>query len=107
MGRPPKIKSPVGLDAALRVCMRKKRVEHRQEIFRAGRTVLIARLKREPTGEEIDAELRLYREPNFDAANCTPGFWEYLPEFVPVYEKQKRLKKAQCAASKRLSKENR
>ena len=64
-------------------------------------------LKREPTDQEIEAQIKLFREPNFDATNCPFGFWDSLKEFVPVYQKENRIKKAQSAAVIRWSKENR
>ena len=108
MARPGKIKHPIGLDVALRFYLPQKRPEHRRKIFRAWRvTILRATLKREPTDQEIEAQIKLFREPDFDAANCPFGFWDLLKEFVPVYQKENRRKKAQYAANIGWSKENR
>ena len=105
MGRPGKIKRPVGLDAALRFTLLQKRPEHRRKIFRAWRlTLLRATLKREPADQEMEAQIQLFREPDFDAANCPFGFWDLLKDFVPVYQKENRRKKAQSAAVIRWSK---
>jgi hypothetical protein len=107
MARPRKIKHPIGLDVALRFYLPKKRPEHRRKIFRAWRrTCLKANLKREPTEHETEADARLFREPEFDAANCRFGFWDLLKDFVPVYQKENRRKKAQIAAAKRWSKKS-
>jgi hypothetical protein len=108
MGRPAKIKHPIGLDVALRWTLPKKRAQHRRKIFRAWRVVILrTKLKREPTEQEMEAEFNLFGEPYFDAANCPVGFWDRLKDFVPVYHKENRRKKAQNAAFKRWSKENR
>ncbi len=104
MGRPGKVKHPIGLEVALRVVLGKKRVEDRMKIFREWRrTVLRARLKREPTDDEVEGEIKLCRLPGFDAANCPFGFWDALKDFVPVFHKENRRKKAQTAAAKRWS----
>lgn len=106
MARPRKIKHPIGLDVGLRFYLPKKRPEHRRKIFRAWRvTILRATLKQEPTDQEIEAQIKLFREPDFDAANCPFGFWDLLKDFVPVYQKENRIKKAQSAAVIRWSKE--
>lgn len=107
MSRPGKIKHPIGLEVALRLVLRKKRPEDRMKIFREWRrTILRAELKREPTDEDMEAQIKLFREPNFDAANCRPGFWDMLKDFVPVFHKENRRKKAQIAASTRWSKKS-
>jgi len=107
MGRPAKIKRPIGLDVALRFYLPKKRPEHRRKIFHAWRVVILrANLKREPTDHETEADARLFREPDFDAANCRFGFWDSLKEFVPGYQKENRIKKAQSAAVVRWSKKS-
>jgi hypothetical protein len=107
MGRPGKLKHPIGLDVGLRLTLPKKRPEHRRKIFRAWRrAILRSTLKQEPTDQEIEAQIKLYREPNFDAAQCPLGFWDLLKAFVPVYQKENRIKKAQSAAVIRWSKEN-
>jgi hypothetical protein len=107
MARPGKIKHPIGLDVALRFCLHQKRPEHRRKIFHAWRlAILRANLKREPTDLEIETQLALFREPDFDAANCPFGFWDLLKDFVPVYQKENRRKKAQIAAAKRWSKKS-
>ena len=107
MGRPGKIKYPVGLEVALRKVLGKKRPEDRMKIFREWRrTVLRARLKREPTDEEVEAEIKICRRPNFDAANCPLGFWDALSDFVPVFHKENRTRKAQAAAIKMWSKKS-
>ena len=107
MGRPAKIKRPVGLDAALLRILRGKRSEDRLKIFRAWRmAILQATFKREPTDEEIQAEFQLFRKPDFDAANLNPFFWDSLKDFVPAYQKENRIKKARIAAAKRWSKKN-
>jgi hypothetical protein len=92
---------------ALRFYLPKKRPEHRRKFFRAWRLVILrANHKREPTDLEIEADLALFREPNFDAANYQFGFWDSLKDFVPVYQKENRRKKAQIAAAKRWSKKS-
>jgi hypothetical protein len=106
MGRPRKIKHPIGLDVGLRLTLPEKRPEHRRKIFCTWRqAILRATLKREPTDQEIEAEIKVFREPNFNAANCPLGFWDSLKAFVPVYHKENRRKKAQFAAVIRWSKE--
>lgn len=108
MGRPGKIEHPVGLEVALRMVLRKKRPEDRMKIFREWRrTVLRATLKREPTDREMEAQIKLFRKPEFDAANCRFGFWDELKDFVPAFHKENRTRKAQLAASKRWSKAKR
>jgi len=105
MGRPAKIKRPIGLDTALLKTLPEKRPEHRRKIFRAWRVLSLgANLKREPTEEEIEAQMKLFQGPDFDAANLHPFFWDSLKDFVPVYEKENRRKKAQSAAVIRWSK---
>jgi hypothetical protein len=107
MGRPRKIKRPIGLDVGLRLALPEKRPEQRWKIFCAWRqAILRTTLKREPTDQEIEAQIKLFREPNFDAANCPFGFWDLLKDFVTVFHKENRRKKAQCAAAARWSKEN-
>ena len=108
MGRPRKIKRPVGLDAALRHILSKKRPEDRMKIFREWRrTILRAELKREPTDQETEAQIKLFREPDFDAADCAFGFWDLLNDYVPIFHAENRRKRARIAADIRWSKENR
>lgn len=107
MGRPGKIKRPIRLEVALRYTLRKKRPEDRMKIFREWRrTILRAELKREPTDQEIEAQIKLFREPDFDAANTPDGFWDCLHDFVRVFHQENRRKKAQIAAVKRWSKKS-
>lgn len=75
------------------------------KIFREWRReYLKANLKREPTDLEVVEEIKLFRLPNFDGANCPLCFWDSLADFVPLYHKENRRKKAQIAAIKRWSK---
>ena len=77
------------------------------KIFREWRRVnLRATFKREPTDLEVVEEIKLFRLPNFDGANCPFGFWDSLVDFVPLYHKENRRKKAQIAAAKRWSKKS-
>ena len=76
------------------------------KIFREWRrAILRAVLKREPTDQETETQIKLFRGPDFDAANCPFGFWEMMKDFVPDFHKENRRKKAQIAAEKRWSKE--
>ena len=107
MGRPRKIERPIGLEECLRRLLPKTRPEDRMKIFREWRRVnLRATFKREPTDREVVEEIKLFREPNFDAANCPFGFWDSLTDFVPVYHKENRIKRARTAATKRWSKKS-
>jgi len=107
MGRPGKNKHPIGLEVGLRLVLRKKRPEDRMKIFREWRrTILRATLKREPTDQEMETQIKLFREPNFNAANCPFGFWDALSDFVPIFQKENRTKKAKIAAAKRWSKKS-
>ena len=77
------------------------------KIFREWRRVnLRAILKLEPTDQEVDAEIKFFRECKFDTSNYVFGFWDSLTDFVPVYHKENRRKKAQIAAAKRWSKKS-
>jgi len=108
MGRPGKIKFPIGLDEWLRRILPKKRPEDRMKIFREWRRLnLRAKFNREPTDQEIEEEIKMFRERKFDPSNYVFGFWDSLTDFVPVYHKENRRKRAQFAADKRWSKENR
>jgi len=107
MGRPGKIKRPVELEVALRHILLKKRPEDRMKIFREWRrTIMWGELKREPTSEEMEAQIKLFRGPDFDAANLHPFFWDGLKDFVPVFHQENRSKKAKIAAQKRWSKKS-
>ena len=107
MARPKKIERPIGLEVALRMVLGKKRPEDRMKIFREWRrTILRAKLKREPTEEEVETELKLFREPDFDAANRPFPFWDSLKDFVPVFHQNNRTKKAQHAAITKWSKKS-
>lgn len=107
MGRPKKLKPPVGLDEALRKFLPNKKLEDRMKIFREWRRVnLRVKSQREPTDQEIVEEIKLFRKPDFDAANLNPIFWNRLKDFVPVYHKENRIIKARNAANKRWSKKN-
>ena len=96
MGRLPKIKSPMSLDEWLRRVLRKKRPEDRMKIFREWRRL---NLKKEPTDEQIEEEIKLFRE--HDALNYPFGLADSLSDFVAVYHQANRLKKAQRAATVR------
>ncbi len=105
MGRPKKIKRPIGLDVALRFILKKKRPEDRMKIFREWRRkYLMAKFKREPTEQEVEDEIKLIRE--HDAANFPFGFADSLKDFVPEFHKQNRIKRARTAANGRWSKES-
>jgi hypothetical protein len=107
MGRPRKIERPVGLDACLRRVLRQKRPEDRMKIFREWRReYLKANLKREPTDQEVEDEIKLFRDPSFDGANCPFGFWDSLADFVPNFHRDNRRKRAQIAAAARWSKKS-
>jgi DNA-directed RNA polymerase specialized sigma subunit len=107
MGRPKKPKFPVELDALLRVALRPKRTEDRMKIFREWRrTELRAELKREPTDQEVAAEIQLIRDRKFHTANQIFHFSESIKDFVPGFEKENRRKKAQIAAKAKWSKKS-
>lgn len=104
MGRPRKLKHPVVLEVALRLALPKKRPEDRMKIFREWRrSYLTATLKREPTDQELEDEIKLFRGLDFDGANCRFGFWDTLIDFVPVFHKENSSKKAHIAAATRWS----
>ena len=106
MARPEKIKHPVGLDEFLRRLFPKKRPELRQKIFREWRrTILTAEYKRAATDQEVDAELKLFREGKLSAAFYKFGFADSLNDYVPVYLQEIRVKKASNAATARWSEE--
>ena len=105
MGRPRKIKFPIGLDEWLCRILPKKRPEDRMKIFREWRRVnLRAKFKREPTDQELEEEIKLIREQKFGPGNYTFGYADSLSDFVPEFHKQNRIKRAQNAATERWSK---
>jgi hypothetical protein len=106
MGRPRNIKRPVGLDVSLRRVLRMmKRPEDRMKCFREWRRVYLStKFKREPTDQEVEDEIKLFRDPSFDGANCRFGFWDSLADFVPDFHRDNRRKRAQIAAAARWSK---
>ena len=106
MGRPAKITRPIGLDVSLRRVLRMiNRPEDRMKCFREWRRAYLrAKFKREPTDQEVEDEIKLFREPGFDGANCRFGFWDSLADFVPEFHKQNLSKRGQTAANKRWSK---
>jgi hypothetical protein len=107
MGRPGKTKFPIGLDEWLRRLLPKKRPEDRMKIFREWRRVnLRAKFKREPTDQEVEEEIKSIRERKFGPSNYVFGFGDSLMDFVPVFHKENRRKKAQTAANKRWSKKS-
>lgn len=107
MGRPRKLKHPVVLEVALRLALPKKRPEDRMKIFREWRrSYLTATLKREPTDQELEDEIKLFRGLDFNAANLHPFFWEVLKDFVPVFHKENSSKKAHIAAATRWSRKS-
>jgi hypothetical protein len=108
MGRPGKTKSPIGLDEWLRRMLPEKRPEDRMKIFREWRRLnLRATLKHEPTDQEVEEEIKLVRERKFGPANYVFGYGDSLRDFVPIFHKENRRKKAQSAAVISWSKENR
>jgi hypothetical protein len=105
MGRPRKIKSPMGLDDWLRRMLPEKRPEDRMKIFREWRRLnLRTTLKREPSDQEIADEIEIIR--GLDAFNYPFGFGDSLRDFVPEFHKQNRINRAQAAANKRWSKKS-
>jgi hypothetical protein len=108
MGRPKKIKHPVGLADFLRIVLPEKRPELRRKIFREWRRkILAAEFKREPTDQEVDAEIKGFHEGKYSAAFIRFGFADSLKDFVPAFHQENRRKKARLAASARWAKENR
>jgi hypothetical protein len=98
-----KLKSPMSLEEWLRRVLREKRPEDRMKIFREWRRVnLRTKFKREPTEQEVVAEIKLCRE--HDALNYPFGFADSLNDFVSVYHQENRRKKAQRAAIARWGK---
>jgi hypothetical protein len=107
MGRPKNRKFPVELDALLLIALPMKRLEDRMKIFREWRrTELRAELKREPTDQEVAAEIQLIRDWKFHNPNQMFRLTEALRDFVPEFEKENRRKKAQIAANAKWSKKS-
>src|ERR1035437_5534826 len=108
MGRPKKRKFPIELDAMLLSILPKERKENRMKILREClRSELTAPSKPGPTEPELDEKIQLIRERKFDDVNQIFRFSEALKDFVPVFKRENRSKKAQHAADVKWSKENR
>ena len=107
MGRPRNIQFPIGLEEWLRRVLPKKRPEDRMKIFREWRrNNLTAVLKRPPTDQELVGEIALIRETKFEQGNRIHEWAYCLKDFLPVFHKENRRKKAQTAATKRWSKKS-
>ena len=109
MARPRKIKLPCGLDDWLRLALHGKRLEDRWKIFREWRRwYLIATLKREPTEDELESEIKKWREFEFYLSNQDGVWMENLRhDFLPIFQKQNRVNRAKAMAAGRWRKKER
>jgi len=106
MARPKKVKYPIGLQEMLRIVLRGKRPEDRMKIFREyQRYGLRAKLRREPTDNEVEEELKKWQSAEIH--DLSLGFIDNLKfDFLPKYRKENRSKRAQTAANSRWAKKN-
>ena len=95
----------MSLEEWLRRLLREKRPEDRMKIFREWRRLYLQeKLKREPAPQEVEDEIKLWRE--HDALKYPFGFADLLADFIPEFHKQNRIKRAKTAANKRWSKKS-
>lgn len=100
MPRPRKLKEPFKLDDWLRLALPDKRIEHRWKIFREWRRLFLQQnLKREPTDNELEREIKKWRSIEFYHSNVSAN-WMYTlrHDFLPEYRKAKRIQRASIAA---------
>ncbi|HYV28078.1 MAG TPA: hypothetical protein VFA77_11125 [Candidatus Eisenbacteria bacterium] len=93
------------MEEFLRAALKKKRPEDRMKIFREWRRSCLRKiLNREPTDQELEDEIKMIRETKFGDPYQAEDWAYLLRDFVPVFHKENRIKKARLAATKRHSK---
>jgi hypothetical protein len=108
MPRPKKATFPVSLETVLRVTLPRKRPEDRMKIFREwARSNLRVKLWREPSDDEFHADFELWCRKPFTNLMHIDMAASQLKAFAPLFSAQNRKKRAQVAAAKTWSKENR
>src|ERR1035437_703454 len=100
MPRPRKREYPLKLDEWLRIALRGIRLEDRWNIFRAWRRwYLIFELKRKPTDQEVEADIKKFQQFEFRLSNQEMNWIDNLKyDFLPIYRKENRIKRAQTAS---------
>jgi hypothetical protein len=92
----------------LRLVLPKKRIADRMEIFREwAKSNLAVKLWRRPTLKEIDKDFGLWCRHQWKSLEHVHDTAELIKEFAPQFSALKRKKRAQIAAAKSWSKENR
>ena len=111
MVRPRKLKIPFKLNDWLRLALhgKKKRPEDRWKIFREWRRwCLKDTLKRDPTDDELESEIRQWQGYEFYHTNREWGWSDNLTlDFLPIYTKEQKTKRAKAMAAGTWSEENR
>jgi hypothetical protein len=108
MPRPRKLVYPLKLEEWLRIALRGIRLEDRMNICRAWRRwYLIFLIKRKPTEQEVDEDIKNFQQLEFCLSNQEMKWIDSLRhDFLPLYRRENRIKRAQVAATKRWSKKN-
>ena len=101
MARPRKVQFPIGLEEFLRVILRDNRPEDRMKIFREFiRYDLRRKIRQEPTDSEVEDQLRRWQNAEIHGFDL-PFIDNLRFDFLPVYRKENRSRRAQTAANKR------